>query len=428
MLGRILNHPIGKRILKGSFWSLFGTAIGKFFILISGILCARILGDYEYGELGIIRSTIAMFIVVGSAGISVTACKYISQYRANNEIENITSITNITRLFALIFGLIITIIVFASSNYIATNTFKTPELSTDLKWGGILLFFSIFNAYQNGVLSGFENFKAIGLNTLISGIFEFFFIVAGAYFYSVSGAIVGYGISFVILSILNSQSIYRSFCKNNLPHRSSFIVKSHITLLWKFALPAALNAIIVTGAFWCIKTMLINSTGFGDLGIYEAADQWKVIMLYIPSALSTILLPILSNVSSEGQSTKKLIKYNLIINTCISFVLAGIILVLSNIIMGFYGVGFENPYPLILLAISTIFTTIALVTTTAMTSQAKIWQNFVFQIIWGIILIVTAYYLLKFGLGATGLALAILIAYFFLATCQTIYYFRYEAS
>lgn len=427
MFNNILQHPIGKRILKGSFWSLFGTAIGKFFILISSIFCARILGEYEYGELGIIRSTIAMFIVVGTAGISVTASKYISQYRANNEVHNIISIAHVSRIFAILFGLVITMGVYATSNFIAEITLKAPELSSDLKCGAILLFFSIFNAYQNGVLSGFENFKAIGINTLISGIFEFIFIITGAYFYSVSGAMIGYGVSFVVLSILNSLSIRSTFHKFNIIEYSKFINKEHITLLWKFALPAALNAIIVTGVFWGIKTMLINFNGFDELGIYEAADQWKVIMLYIPSALSTILLPILSNVSSGGASTNKLIKYNLIINGVLSFIFAGIVILCSNIIMGFYGIGFKNPIPLIILAISTIFTTIALVTTTAMTSKARIWQNFGFQIMWGLIMLVSAYYFLNYGLGATGIALSILIAYSILAICQTIYYYKYES-
>lgn len=419
----ILNHPIGKRILHGSFWSLFGTAIGKFFILLSSIFCARILGDYDYGELGIVRSTIAMFIVVGAAGIGVTASKYISQYRANNEIDNIISIINITRVFTLILGAIIVLLICLFSDYIAKESFNAPELSTDLKYGAILLFFSVFNAYQNGVLSGFENFKAIGVNTLIAGIFEFLFIVMGAYLYSVSGAIIGYGISFIILSLLNAKSISRTSQEYTITKSPYFYKKDHFSILWRFALPAALNAIIVTASFWIIKTMLVRSSGFGELGVYEAADQWKVIMLYIPSALSTILLPILSNVAGSGNSTKKLIKYNLVANTLFSTLVALIVFLLSKFIMSLYGAGFEDPYPLIVLAISTVFTTIALVTTTAMTSYAKVWTNFVFQLIWSAAMIISALFFLHKGFGALGLSLAILVAYVILATVQTIYFF-----
>ena len=41
---RVLASDIGKRIAYGAFWSMTGTALGKFLVLLAGIICARILG------------------------------------------------------------------------------------------------------------------------------------------------------------------------------------------------------------------------------------------------------------------------------------------------------------------------------------------------------------------------------------------------
>ena len=82
---RIISSDIGRRMASGAFWSLTGTALGKFCILLAGIFCARILGQEEFGELGMVRSTIGMFIVMGSAGIGVTATRFISQYRESDK-------------------------------------------------------------------------------------------------------------------------------------------------------------------------------------------------------------------------------------------------------------------------------------------------------------------------------------------------------
>ena len=411
--------------MTGAFWSLFGTAIGKFFILLSGIFCARILGDALYGELGIVRSTIAMFIVVGSAGIGVTASKYISEYRAQNKNREIASIISLTRLFSIVFGIVIVLIIFLFSKSIASDTLKAPELEFDLKCGAILLFFSVFNAYQNGVLSGFENFKAIGLNTLYAGILEFCLIVLGAYYAQVSGAIIGYGVSFIILSILNSISINHTLKKNSILLKGVKFLSEHKLIIIKFAIPAAFNSLIVTATFWILKTMLVRMTDFAQLGIYEAADQWKVIMLYIPTALSTILLPILSNSHGKGKSTKKLLKYNIIINMIISTGITIVVVCFSKLIMSLYGPEFEEPLPLVILAFSTIFTTLALVTTTALTSIAKMWLSFIFQILWSVSMIISAYGFLCLDFGASGIAFAILIAYIILSFAQTVYYFTY---
>ena len=70
LIDRIKDSDIARRISKGAFWSFTGTALGKFFVLLTGIVCARILGKEGFGELGIIRSTLGMFIILG-AGVSI---------------------------------------------------------------------------------------------------------------------------------------------------------------------------------------------------------------------------------------------------------------------------------------------------------------------------------------------------------------------
>jgi len=82
---KIGSSDIGKRILKGAFWSFTGTALAKLIVLLGGMLCARILGKVEYGEFGMIRSTISMFVALGTVGLGLTATKYISEYRECNK-------------------------------------------------------------------------------------------------------------------------------------------------------------------------------------------------------------------------------------------------------------------------------------------------------------------------------------------------------
>ena len=79
------DSDIAKRMMSGAFWSFTGTALGKFFVFLTGILCARILGKEQFGELGMVRSTIGMFIIVGAGGIGVTATRFISLYRRDQQ-------------------------------------------------------------------------------------------------------------------------------------------------------------------------------------------------------------------------------------------------------------------------------------------------------------------------------------------------------
>ena len=73
LIQRLKTSDIAHRMASGAFWSFTGTALGKFIVLLTGIVCARILGKEVFGQLGIVRSTIGMFIVLGTSGIGVTA-------------------------------------------------------------------------------------------------------------------------------------------------------------------------------------------------------------------------------------------------------------------------------------------------------------------------------------------------------------------
>ena len=46
---QIKVSDIAQRMRSGAFWSFTGTALGKFLVFLSGILCARILGKEQFG-------------------------------------------------------------------------------------------------------------------------------------------------------------------------------------------------------------------------------------------------------------------------------------------------------------------------------------------------------------------------------------------
>lgn len=419
---KISRSDIATRLLNGSFWTLTGTAIAKFIVLIAGIICAHVLTQEAYGEFNMVRSTINLFVTFGTAGLGLTATKYISEF-LKNEKEHIISIYFITNGFAFITALIVTLIILFFSNYIATYTLNAPQLVTPIRIGGLLLFITVINGAQQGTLAGFEDFRSIAINTLVGSVFESVLMIVGGYYYGVSGAILGFGCGFIALYICNHFSIRKLFNRHKLDIELSQIRIKDFRILYKFSLPAALSSMMVTPVFWIVRTMLIRASSFSELAIYEAADQWKIIILFIPAALSHVLLPILSSISNDNEKKRfwKTLKYNIYLNTSISLCIAIVVCLTSSCIMRLYGKGYENPMPLILLAISTIFTSISTVVGISISSRAKMWVGFCFNFLWGIMVILFSYFFLYNGLGANGIALSILLSYFLHAFFQFIY-------
>ena len=87
MFKNFLKSDINKYFLFNVIWSVLSTIINKVLVLFSTILIARFLGQNVYGELAIIKSNTNLFVSFASLGLSLTATKYIAQYRINDKIK-----------------------------------------------------------------------------------------------------------------------------------------------------------------------------------------------------------------------------------------------------------------------------------------------------------------------------------------------------
>lgn len=421
LVQRINKSDIGHRMASGASWSFTGTALAKFIVLVAGIACAHVLGKHEYGQFGMVRSTISLFVVFGFAGMGLTATKFISEYKKDHK-ERIPSIYLLTNGFAILTGLLVAIAILFLAPTIADRTLNAPELVVPLRVGALLLFVTVINGAQQGTLAGFENFKAIALNTLIGSIAESVLMLIGGYYWGVTGAVLGFGSGFIVLYVANNISIRKNFLSYGLERRLSLFDKKDLHLLYKFSLPAMLSSLMVAPVFWIVRTMLVNYTNFEELAVYEAADQWKVIILFIPAAVSHVALPILSSLVNDSQERYwKTLRYNILLNASISAIFALIVCLCSSFIMHFYGKGYTDPMPLVYLVLSTIFTSISTVVGISIQSQSKMWTGFGFNLFWGLMVIGFSYLFLNYGMGASGVALGIMCAYAVHAVLQYVY-------
>lgn len=422
----IKSHDVINRMAHGAFWSITGTALGKFCILISGIICARLLGQKGFGELGMVKSTIGMFIVLGSAGIGVTATKFIAQYRESN-INYASSIYRLSNQFAWAAAIIIALLILVFASPIAIYTLHTPELETSVKMGSILLLASVLNAAQQGVLAGLEDFRAIAINTLGASLAEALLMTLGAWMWGVEGALMGFGIGILILWYFNRCAVKRNFKTNGIVAEIKPLKQESKRILYNFCIPATLSALTVTPAYFTIRMLLVKDCGYNELAIFEAADQWKVIILFIPGAISNIVLPILSS-KDRKQSFKRMLLANVALVGTVSAFIALVVTLLSPVIMPLYGGNFGNQQPLIILAISTVFSSIATVIEMAIYSKDKMWPCFWMNLLWALLLIIGCYLLLNIGYGVVAPAIAVLLSYLAKTIYMSIYILRIDET
>lgn len=417
---------LSNRLIRSASWTLIGSIVGKGITMISYIWVARILTQNVYGEFGILRSTINMFTIFAGMGLGATAAKYISQYRNTNPIKagNIYTLSNLLIYFL---ATLFTLGIYFFAPIIAESSLKAPHLCNDIRIGSIILFFITVNSVQNGALSGFEDFKSIAINTFISSCIQAVSIVIGCYINGISGMLIGWGIGCLSCYILNRKSINKHLVKNKITVYIKNIHKSDFNILWRFSLPTLLASVLVGPVLWWTKTFLASKSSYNEVAVFDVAEQWYTMVLFIPTALGQIILPMLTNTMEEGTIKQyiKLVKTNLIINIGISLILSMLVISLGPIILGFYGEGFLNVKALAFMMLTTVASSACNVVGQVIASRDKMWYGFSFNLLWAILLILyTIFFVGNLGYGASGLALAMLLAYLSHFVLQAIYIWK----
>lgn len=399
------------RFARGAVWSLIGAVLSQGASLAASVVMARLLGGEHFGEYGMIQSTVGMLGVFAGMGLSVTATKYVAEFRAAAP-DRAGRIIALSTAVALGAGSIMVMTLLVLAPWLAANTLNAPHLFTDLRIGAGLLLLNALNGSQTGVLAGFEAFRTIARVNLMRGILTFPLTVAGVFLLGLRGAVLALVATAAVGWVLNESAI-RAECK-----RAAVPVRwenfwSERFVLWKFSLPAFLGGVLGSPAMWAASSILVNQPhGYAEMGIFSAANQWRAAVAFLPSLLSQPLLSMLSNLGLKDiRSFSKLLRVNLLLTLGISGLIAAPLIPGSSRIMEAYGRDFRSGAPtLMYLVVGTVISSTTAVIGQAMASLDKMWWGFALNSLWALVLLSTALLLVP-KYGAAGLAGAFLAAY-----------------
>ncbi len=398
---------IEHKLRVGLIWNVSGTIISKVIVMITAILTARILGADKNGEFGIINNTVGMFSTFAVLGLGTTATRFIAEFK-EDERERCGNIIALAMAFALISSVLFAAVLIFKGEWLARTTLNNEELTMGLSLSSIMMVFNTLNTVQNSILSGFEDFKSIAKISVIQGIISFPIFLVFTYLLGVNGLVIGYGIvgsisffvaRFKIISLCKRYSINVLY-KNCLKEYKIF---------FKFALPSMLMNVLVIPVTWLGNTIIIqDELGYYNLGVFNAANQWRTAITLLPTAIGNVILPyIISN------DDEKIENINILLSWVIVTILSSGVMCISNVIAWFYG----NSYPAEILkqAIIIICLMCELLSfkegiARNLVKHSYMWFGFFSNLLWGVCFIVGIIMLRE--KGVVGIALAYLVSYF----------------
>ncbi len=397
------------KLIYGFFWNFISAVASQGFPLIAAVITARLLGTYGYGQLGMITSTIVLFSTFAGLGLGTTATKYIAQLHQTDP-ERTGRIMGLTNLFGLISGTSMCILLFIIAPWLATNMLAAPELTTELRIVSLLLLFNTLLGIQSGTIAGFGAFKSLARIAIIQGIIASVLTITGVYFFGLTGAIIALVINSAVNLILYRISI-RNLVKEfkiKVNYLKSWKEKDTI---WELSLPTMLSQVMVGPVVWIANVIIINNPGgYAQLGLFNAANQWKSVLNFLPVVIGGVLLPMISaNIDKENKALETV---NVFASWIVVIVIALPLISFPEIIAFFYGQDYSS---IIFLQSISLMMLVSCITSykegigRKLIAKNLMWWGFLSNMIWGILFIV--FVMLFKNLGSLGLSLSYFISY-----------------
>ena len=329
-----------RRIAHGAFWSLLGTAASRLFTVASSILVARILGREGFGGYGIVQSTIAMFAVLADLALGATATKYVADYRIR-EPERASRILGFSVTVALVSASLAGLSLLALSSWLASESLYAPELASALRIGALLLFVSALNGVLRGALAGFEAFRAIARINFIQAVATPLLSVPLATYLGVDGAMAAQVLVVALGAALARVSLSRLCRETNIPITLfSRPRMEEYSVFVRFSLPAILAGLLVLPVTWYCSALLARQpNGLGELGLFNAANQWRQVVLMVPQVLGMVMLPVFSEVYGRADKGgfERVVLLNLRVTWCVALPAAALVTALQHPLAMLFG-------------------------------------------------------------------------------------------
>jgi len=415
-------HSLRARFARGTFWSVAGAGTSRASLLAASVVCARLLGKAGFGQLGMIQSTAGMFGIFAGLGLGLTTTKYVAQLRQSDP-ARAGRILALSSLVALVSGGLMAVLLALSASALARSTLRAPELALPLAIGSGLVLFGALNGAQSGALAGFEAFKSMARVNFCTGLWSLPLIVIGVRYGKLEGAVGGFVASLAINWILAHRALRRQCARAGVRYDFSGCRKEW-RVLHSFSLPAFLASIVVGPALWACNTLLVNQpNGYTEMGLYSAADKWRLLILFVPTSMFGMTVPMLSNLYGAGDlvAYRKVFRANLFVNLGLALVPALVIAALAAPLMSIYGVSFRAGWPvLVILALAALPEALNTILGHPLIVAGAMWWRFGFDVLLATILLALSGWLVP-RWGAVGLAVS--YAFAFTATSLGLFVF-----
>lgn len=409
----------GVRFARGALWCLADAALAQGFRLLAFLIAVRFLGKEGFGELSIIYNTAGVAGIFAGAGLGVTAARHVALVREEGAAPAARILTLCT-LLGLASGALGALAVWAAAPWMAAELLGARHLTAPLELAALLVLCGPLAGVHSGALAGLEAFRTSAATSFAGGLLTAVLVGGGAALSGTPGAVTGLVLAAAASVAVSRAAVEREFRRHGLERwrRPGW---SEARALIGFSMAALLGSSMKVPFTWLASTMLVRRpAGYAEMGLFSAANQFRLLLAFVPGVLERTALPILQRLGGASQAAgfNRLFLAHLLVSAGGAALLGLPISLASPWLMQLYGAEFREGWPLVPpLVAAAVLAAANSAVGAAMVSRNLIWRPALFNAAWGATLIAAGRLLIP-AYGARGLAWSLLAAYLVHTACQ----------
>jgi O-antigen/teichoic acid export membrane protein len=292
-----LDHSL-KLLVKTSFIVLIGLFLSKILAYAYRIIIARYYGPEVYGLFSLALTIVGFFGAIAAFGFVDGIVRFVPILRAKNKTNDIRYLFRYAIKFSLITGLIASIMLFISSEFIAVSIFHNISLTILIRLFSFMIIISLLNNIFLGMLRAFEEISSYSLiyniiqNIARLGVLAVLVLMG----FSSGGSPVV--LSFVLgtLITLIISFIFARFKLNQI--FGGYVGAKNYSLLkgefFSYSWPIMFSSVISLLFYWIDSFSLGFYKSAIEVGLYNAAVPIAMLLGFVPDLFMQLFFPMIN--------------------------------------------------------------------------------------------------------------------------------------
>mgnify|MGYP002762402811 FL=1 len=298
------KRKILNRLLKGAAFSTVGIFLSKAMAYLYRIIVGRYIGPEAYGQLSIGLMVLGFAKALSGGALDNALKKYIPEYRAENDKGSLKGIVLSSINITLVLSIIIGSAVFLTAPLIASEFFKSPELTNIIRIFGLL---PIVAGPYDRMLDASLGYNTTKYRVLTKNIIEnalklLFTVLLIGLGYQLMGAVWAW-----VLATFAGAAVSFYFLEKKLgPLLTSDVDAEykHREII-KYSYPLMLSSVIGTVQGWADTAIIGYFMDNVSVGIYNAAYPTAMLITIPSQALGSLALSSLSEIGQKSEKSRE---------------------------------------------------------------------------------------------------------------------------